>query len=190
MWSIIVPLLVPPSIVSEWILMATIFLCKLNLSVFLSRTGMEILAVLFKETIKGNIAYDPENSTDDYIIKVAKLAYADHFIKTLPHGYDTIIDEEASNLSQGQKQLMTIARAILSQPSILILDEATSSVDTRKEIHIQKAMLTLMEGKTSFVIAHRLSTIQGADLIMVMDKGDIIEKGNHKELLQKKWFLC
>ena len=106
---------------------------------------------LFKETIKENIAHGQENSTDDEIIKAAKLAYTEHFIKTLPHGYDTIIDEEASNLSQGQKQLMTIARAILSQPSILILDEATSSVDARTEIHIQKAMLTLMEGKTSFL---------------------------------------
>jgi len=145
---------------------------------------------LFKGSIKENIAYGRENSTDDEIIKAAKMAYADHFIKTLPHGYDTIIDEEASNLSQGQKQLMTIARAILSHPSILILDEATSSVDTRTEIHIQKAMLALMEGKTSFVIAHRLSTIQGADLILVMDKGDIIEKGNHKELLQKNGFYA
>jgi ATP-binding cassette, subfamily B, multidrug efflux pump len=145
---------------------------------------------LFKGSIKENIAYGRENSTDEEIIQAAKLAYADHFIKTLPQGYNTIIDEEASNLSQGQKQLMTIARAIVSQPSILILDEATSSVDTRTEIHIQKAMLSLMEGKTSFVIAHRLSTIQGADLILVMDKGDIIEKGTHKELLQKNGFYA
>jgi ATP-binding cassette, subfamily B, multidrug efflux pump len=145
---------------------------------------------LFKGTIKENIAYGRENSTDYEIIKAAKLAYADHFIKTLPHAYDTIIDEEASNLSQGQKQLLTIARAILSDPTILILDEATSSVDTRTEIHIQKAMLSLMKGKTSFVIAHRLSTIQGADLILVMDKGDIIEKGTHKELLQKNGFYA
>ena len=145
---------------------------------------------LFKGSIKENIAYGSEEATDDEIIKAAKMAYADHFIKTLPQGYETMIDEEASNLSQGQKQLLTIARAILSQPSILILDEATSSVDTRTETHIQKAMLSLMKGRTSFVIAHRLSTIQGAKLILVMDKGDIIEKGTHKELLQKNGFYA
>ena len=145
---------------------------------------------LFKGSIKENIAYSSEEATDDEIIKAAKMAYADHFIKTLPQGYETVIDEEASNLSQGQKQLLTIARAILSQPSILILDEATSSVDTRTETHIQKAMLSLMKGRTSFVIAHRLSTIQGAKLILVMDKGDIIEKGTHKELLQKNGFYA
>jgi len=145
---------------------------------------------LFKGSIKENIAYGSEEATDDEIIKAAKMAYADHFIKTLPQGYETVIDEEASNLSQGQKQLLTIARAILSQPSILILDEATSSVDTRTETHIQKAMLSLMKGRTSFVIAHRLSTIQGAKLILVMDKGDIIEKGTHKELLQKNGFYA
>ena len=145
---------------------------------------------LFKGSIKENIAYSSEEATDDEIIKAAKMAYADHFIKTLPQGYETMIDEEASNLSQGQKQLLTIARAILSQPSILILDEATSSVDTRTETHIQKAMLSLMKGRTSFVIAHRLSTIQGAKLILVMDKGDIIEKGTHKELLQKNGFYA
>jgi len=145
---------------------------------------------LFKGSIKENIAYGRENATDDEIVKAAIMAYADHFIKTLPHGYDTVIDEEASNLSQGQKQLLTIARAILSSPSVLILDEATSSVDTRTEILIQKAMLSLMEGKTSFVIAHRLSTIQGADLILVMDKGDIIEKGTHQELLRNNGFYA
>lgn len=145
---------------------------------------------LFKGSIKENIAYGCENASDKDIVKAAKMAYADHFIKTLPQGYETVIDEEASNLSQGQKQLLTIARAILSHPYILILDEATSSVDTRTEIHIQKAMLSLMKGKTSFVIAHRLSTIQGANLILVMDKGDIIEKGNHKELLQKNGFYA
>jgi len=145
---------------------------------------------LFKGSIKENIAYGQIDSTEEQVIKAAKLAYADHFIKTLPLGYDTVIDEEASNLSQGQKQLLTIARAILSKPSVLILDEATSSVDTRTELHIQNAMLSLMEGKTSFVIAHRLSTIQGADLILVMDKGDIVEKGTHKELLQKNGFYA
>ncbi|MCJ7656636.1 MAG: ATP-binding cassette domain-containing protein, partial [Candidatus Atribacteria bacterium] len=120
----------------------------------------------------------------------AKMAYADHFIRTLPEGYDTIINEEANNLSQGQKQLLTIARAILADPIILILDEATSSVDTRTEIHIQKAMLALMGGKTSFVIAHRLSTIREADLILVMNEGSIVEKGTHKELLKQNGFYA
>lgn len=118
------------------------------------------------------------------------MAYADHFIRTLPDGYDTIIDEAASNLSQGQRQLLTIARAILANPTILILDEATSNVDTRTEILIQKGMLSLMEGKTSFVIAHRLSTIREADLILVMRKGQIIERGTHKELLEQKGFYA
>jgi ATP-binding cassette subfamily B protein len=145
---------------------------------------------LFKGSIKENIAYGWENATEKKIISAAKMAYADHFIRTLPDGYETIINEEASNLSQGQKQLLTISRAILADPTVLILDEATSSVDTRTEIHIQKAMLALMEGKTSFVIAHRLSTIRDADLILVMDKGDIIEKGTHKELLQKNGFYA
>ncbi len=145
---------------------------------------------LFKGSIKENIAYGWENATEKKIISAAKMAYADHFIRTLPDGYETIINEEASNLSQGQKQLLTISRAILADPTVLILDEATSSVDTRTEIHIQKAMLALMEGKTSFVIAHRLSTIRDADLILVMDKGDITEKGTHKELLQKNGFYA
>lgn len=145
---------------------------------------------LFKGSIKENIVYGRESSTDEEIVMAAKTAYAHHFIKTLPHGYDTIIDEEASNISQGQKQLLTIARAILSKPSILILDEATSNVDTRTEVHIQKAMLALMEGKTSFVIAHRLSTIKEADLILVMNEGNIIEKGTHKELLKKNGFYA
>lgn len=145
---------------------------------------------LFKGSIKENIAYGRQGASDEEVINAAKTAYAHHFIKTLPNGYDTVIDEEASNLSQGQKQLLTIARAILSQPSILILDEATSSVDTRTEIHIQKAMLALMEGKTSFVIAHRLSTIQEADLILVMNEGYIVEKGTHKELLKNNGFYA
>ena len=143
---------------------------------------------LFKGSIKENIAYGRESATEKEIILAAKMAYADHFIRTLPDGYDTIINEEANNLSQGQKQLLTIARAILANPTILILDEATSSVDTRTEIHIQKAMLALMEGKTSFVIAHRLSTIRDADLILVMNEGSIIEKGTHKELLKQNGF--
>ena len=145
---------------------------------------------LFKGSIKENIAYGRENATEEEIILAAKMAYADHFIRTLPDGYDTVINEEANNLSQGQKQLLTIARAILADPTILILDEATSSVDTRTEIHIQKAMLALMEGKTSFVIAHRLSTIRDADLILVMNEGSIIEKGTHQELLKQNGFYA
>ena len=143
---------------------------------------------LFKGTIKENIAYGRENATEQEVVQAAKMAYADHFIRTLPDGYDTIINEEASNLSQGQKQLLTIARAILADPTILILDEATSSVDSRTEIHIQKAMLAIMEGRTSFVIAHRLSTIRDADLILVMNEGSIIEKGTHKELIKQNGF--
>ena len=143
---------------------------------------------LFKGTIKENIAYGREDATEQEVGQAAKMAYADHFIRTLPDGYDTIINEEASNLSQGQKQLLTIARAILADPTTLILDEATSSVDSRTEIHIQKAMLAIMEGRTSFVIAHRLSTIRDADLILVMNEGSIIEKGTHKELLKQNGF--
>lgn len=124
----------------------------------------------------------------DEIVRAAKSARVDHFIRTLPQGYDTILTEDASNLSQGQKQLLTIARAILSDPSVLILDEATSSVDTRTEVEIQKAMNNLMKGRTSFVIAHRLSTIRDADLILVMKEGTIIEQGSHKELIEKKGF--
>ncbi len=145
---------------------------------------------LFKGSIRDNIAYGKENASEEDIIKAAKMAYADHFIRTLPAGYDTIIDEAASNLSQGQKQLLTIARAILADPTILILDEATSNVDTRTEILIQKAMLSLMEGKTSFVIAHRLSTIREADLILVMRRGEIIERGTHRELLEQNGFYA
>jgi ATP-binding cassette subfamily B protein len=123
-------------------------------------------------------------------VQAARTAQADHFIRTLPEGYDTIINQEASNLSQGQKQLLTIARAVLANPPVLILDEATSSVDTRTEVLIQQAMLTLMKGRTSFVIAHRLSTIRGADLILVMNHGSIIEQGTHEELLAKKGFYA
>lgn len=145
---------------------------------------------LFNGTIRDNISYGRENATETQIIEAAKAAHADHFIRTLPDGYDTILNEEASNISQGQKQLLTIARAILADPSILILDEATSSVDTRTELYIQKAMLQLMEGRTSFVIAHRLSTIKDADLILVMNEGSIIEKGTHTELLQADGFYA
>ncbi|WP_442602274.1 ABC transporter ATP-binding protein [Paenibacillus sp. KN14-4R] len=145
---------------------------------------------LFNGTIRDNIAYGRENVTEDDIVNAAKAAHAHHFIRTLPDGYDTVLNEEASNISQGQKQLLTIARAILADPTILILDEATSSVDTRTEVHIQKAMNTLMTGRTSFVIAHRLSTIRDADLILVMDKGSVIEQGNHEELLAKGGFYA
>jgi len=143
---------------------------------------------LFSGTIYENIAYGRENSTKEEILAAAKAARADHFIETLPDGYNTILDEEGSNISQGQRQLMTIARAINANHEILILDEATSSVDTRTEILIQKAMTVLMKGKTSFVIAHRLSTIRDADTILVMNNGDIIEQGSHVELLQKGGF--
>ncbi|CAM2851479.1 ABC transporter ATP-binding protein [Hathewaya histolytica] len=145
---------------------------------------------LFSGTIRENIAYGREGATEEDVINAAKLAHADHFIRTLPDGYDTLINEEASNISQGQKQLLTIARAILANPSILILDEATSSVDTRTELYIQNAMAELMKGRTSFVIAHRLSTIRDADLILVMNRGTVIEQGNHEELLRKDGFYA
>lgn len=145
---------------------------------------------LFNGTIWDNIAYGREGAKPEEIIEAARLAQADHFIRTLPQGYDTILNEEASNISQGQKQLLTIARAILANPSILILDEATSSVDTRTEVLIQKGMDQLMRGRTSFVIAHRLSTIKNADMILVMNEGRIIEKGTHQELLESKGFYA
>ncbi|MNI40114.1 putative ABC transporter ATP-binding protein [compost metagenome] len=144
----------------------------------------------FQGTIKENIAYGRKGATDEEVIEAAKAAHADHFIRTLTEGYDTVLNEEASNISQGQKQLLTIARAILADPSILILDEATSSVDTRTEVYIQKAMNKLMEGRTSFVIAHRLSTIKDADLILVMNQGTVIEQGNHKQLLEQNGFYA
>lgn len=143
---------------------------------------------LFKGTIRENIAYGRLGASECDVIEAAKTAYADHFIRTLPDGYDTILNEEADNISQGQKQLLTIARAILANPQILILDEATSSVDTRTEKYIQKAAERLMKGRTNFVIAHRLSTIVDADLILVMNDGDIIEQGNHQELMLRKGF--
>lgn len=145
---------------------------------------------LFHGTIKENIAYAKQGASMEEIVRAAKAAHADHFIRTLPDGYDTVLNEEASNISQGQKQLLTIARAILADPAILILDEATSSVDTRTEVLIQKAMVHLMQGRTSFVIAHRLSTIRDAEQILVMNKGTIIEMGNHKELLAKGGFYA
>ena len=145
---------------------------------------------LFKGTIMENIRYGRLNATDEEVIAAAKAAHADHFIKTLPGGYQMELNEDASNVSQGQKQLLTIARAILADNKILILDEATSSVDTRTEVTIQKAMDNLMRGRTSFVIAHRLSTIRNADLILVMKDGDIVEQGNHDELLAKNGFYA
>ncbi|MGI6361839.1 MAG: ABC transporter ATP-binding protein [Bacillota bacterium] len=140
---------------------------------------------LFHGSIMENIRYGNLNATDEQVIEAAKAAYVDHFVRTLPDGYNMELNEEANNVSQGQKQLLTIARAILADPKILILDEATSSVDTRTELRIQKAMDNLMHGRTSFIIAHRLSTIKDADLILVMDQGDIVEQGNHQELLTK-----
>lgn len=139
---------------------------------------------LFEGTVADNIAYEKKDASREEIIEAAKIAQCDHFIRTLPQGYDTIISSENGALSQGQQQLLTIARIILANPPVVILDEATSSVDTRTEAHIQKAMETVTENRTSFVIAHRLSTIENADLILVMKNGDIIEKGTHQELLQ------
>lgn len=145
---------------------------------------------LFSGTVKDNIKYSKENATDDEVIEAAKAAHVHHFIKTLSKGYNSVINEESSNVSAGQKQLLTIARVILADPKILILDEATSSIDTRTEIQIQDAMDNLMKGRTSFIIAHRLSTIKNADLILVMNHGDIVEQGNHEELLEKGGFYA
>ncbi len=145
---------------------------------------------LFHGTIRENIGYGRLGASEEEIRKAAGAAHADHFIRTLPEGYETVLNEEASNISQGQRQLLTIARAVLADPAILILDEATSSVDTRTEALIQKAMVALMQGRTSFVIAHRLSTIRDADLILVMNEGSIVETGTHKELLERRGFYA
>ena len=145
---------------------------------------------MYPAAIKDNIRYGKQNASDEEVIEAAKAAQVDHFVRTLPDGYDMVLNEEASNISQGQKQLLTIARAILCDPKILILDEATSSVDTRTEILIQKAMDNLMRGRTSFIIAHRLSTIKDSDMILCMDHGDIVEKGTHEELLAKGGFYA
>jgi len=145
---------------------------------------------LFNGTIRENIAYGRDNATEEEIVAAAKAAHADHFIRSFPDGYDTMLNEEASNVSAGQKQLLTIARAFLADPVVLILDEATSSVDTRTEVLIQKAMARLMAGRTNFVIAHRLSTIRDAHHILVMNHGSIIEQGTHKELLAKGGFYA
>ena len=145
---------------------------------------------LFGGTIKDNIKYSKPDATDAEVIEAAKAAHVHHFIKTLPKAYDMVLNEESSNVSAGQKQLLTIARVILADPKILILDEATSSIDTRTEIQIQSAMDNLMKGRTSFIIAHRLSTIKNADLILVMNHGDIVEQGTHEELLAKGGFYA
>src|SRR4029077_13815485 len=143
---------------------------------------------LFHGTIRENIAYGRLDTTEDEVVAASEAAHVDHFVRTLPDGYDTVIDDDATNLSQGEKQLLTIARAFLADPKILILDEATSSVDTRTEVLIQRAMSQLMEGRTTFVIAHRLSTIRDAELIVVMDKGHIVETGTHDDRLAKRGF--
>jgi ATP-binding cassette, subfamily B, multidrug efflux pump len=150
-----------------------------------SRIGMVLQDTwLFKGTIRDNIAYGNPDATEDQIVEAAKATYVDRFVRTLPAGYDTVLDDEASNVSAGEKQLLTIARAFLSQPTVLILDEATSSVDTRTEVLVQRAMAALRKDRTSFVIAHRLSTIRDADLILVMEHGDIVEQGTHDELIK------
>ena len=145
---------------------------------------------LYNASILDNIRYGTFSATREQVVAAAKAAHCDEFISTLPKGYDTILNEESDNISQGQKQLLTIARVILANPRILILDEATSSIDTRTEILIQKAMDALMKGRTSFIIAHRLSTIKNADLILVLDNGDIIEQGKHTELLAAGGFYA
>ena len=145
---------------------------------------------LFSGSIKDNIKYGRPDASDNDVIEAAKAAHIHHFIKTLPNGYNMVLNEETSNVSAGQKQLLTIARVILADPKILILDEATSSIDTRTEIQIQSAMDNLMKGRTSFIIAHRLSTIKNADLILVMNDGDIVEQGTHNELLEKGGFYA
>ncbi len=162
---------------------------ELSRSELRSRFGMVLQDTwLFGGTIYDNIAFGRPDSTRDEVISAATAAHADHFVRTLPEGYDTVLNEEFSNISQGQKQLLTIARAILANPDILILDEATSNVDTRTEMQIQQAMKKLMKNRTSFVIAHRLSTIQDAERILVMDNGKIIEQGSHAELMEDKGF--
>jgi ATP-binding cassette subfamily B multidrug efflux pump len=150
-----------------------------------SRMGMVLQDTwLFGGTIRDNIAYGRPSATEAEILEAAKATYVDRFVKSLPAGYDTVLDDEASNVSSGEKQLLTIARAFLARPSVLILDEATSSVDTRTEVLVQKAMRVLRSDRTSFVIAHRLSTIRDADLILVMEAGQIVEQGTHASLLE------
>ena len=145
---------------------------------------------LFNGTIMENIRYGRPDATDEEVIAAARAAHVDHFVRTLPDGYHTVLNEEVTNVSQGQMQLLTIARAVLADPKVLILDEATSSVDTRTEVLIQEAMYDLMQGRTSFIIAHRLSTIRNADLILVMRDGDIVEQGTQEELLARNGFYA
>jgi ATP-binding cassette subfamily B protein len=145
---------------------------------------------LFRGTFRENITYGKMDATDEEVISAAKSANVHDFIMSYPDGYDTMLDEGGGNISQGQQQLITIARAILADPAVLILDEATSSVDTRTEMHIQEAMKTLMKGRTSFVIAHRLSTIRNADKILVMRRGSIVEQGTHEELMEANGFYA
>jgi len=150
-----------------------------------SRMGMVLQDTwLFGGTIRDNIAYGRPSATEAEILEAAKATYVDRFVRSLPQGYDTVLDDEGSNVSAGEKQLLTIARAFLARPSVLILDEATSSVDTRTEVLVQKAMSALRSDRTSFVIAHRLSTIRDADLILVMEAGQIVEQGTHASLLE------
>jgi ATP-binding cassette subfamily B protein len=150
-----------------------------------SKTGMVLQdAWLFGGTIADNIAYGAFGASRERIVEAARATHVDHFVRTLPDGYETVLDDEGDNVSAGEKQLITIARAFLAEPAILILDEATSSVDTRTEVLIQRAMNSLREGRTSFVIAHRLSTIRDADLILVMESGRIVEQGTHNELVK------
>jgi ATP-binding cassette subfamily B multidrug efflux pump len=145
---------------------------------------------LYNDTIMENIRYGWPGASDDDVIAAASAAHVDHFVRTLPEGYGLVLNEEATNISQGQKQLLTIARAFVTNPRMLILDEATSSVDTRTEVLIQQAMENLMKDRTSFIIAHRLSTIRNADWILVMDEGDIVEQGTHETLLEKNGFYA
>jgi ATP-binding cassette subfamily B multidrug efflux pump len=147
-------------------------------------------AWLFGGTIGENIAYGREGADAEHIAAAAEAAHVDHFVRTLPAGYDTRLDDDSTNISEGEKQLLTIARAFLADPQILILDEATSSVDTRTEVLIQKAMARLLQNRTSFVIAHRLSTIRDADTILVMNQGSIVEQGTHQELLARRGFYA
>ena len=152
-----------------------------------SKIGMVLQDTwLFGGTIRDNIAYGRPGASEQEILAAAQATYVDRFVRSLPDGYDTVIDEEASNISAGQKQLLTIARAFLADPALLILDEATSSVDTRTEVLVQHAMAALRTNRTSFVIAHRLSTIRDADVILVMEQGRIVEQGNHAQLLQRR----